>query len=316
MQLEIYDVVIVGGGPAALTAGMYASRSRLKSVIVESLSIMGELTMTDMIENFPGISMMSGFELVENMKKQAKSFGLICKTGTVGSIEPVSHDDQTIWKVNSDEGSYLARAVIVASGARPKELGVPGECEFRGKGVSYCATCDGAFFRGKEVVVVGGGDTAVEEAVFLSKFASKVTIVHRRDQLRAIRIIQERASANPKIFFELSSVVEKIEGKDRVESVILRDLKKGSTRSYACDGVFVFAGWSPNTAFMNDLVNMDEAGNIVVDNFMRTSREGVFACGDCCARPLRQVVTACADGAVAAVSAEKYVEEIKSKVRL
>ncbi len=310
---EIYDLVIIGGGPAALAAGLYASRARLNTVLIESLSVMGQLTMTDMIENYPGVKVMSGFGLVGEMKKQASSFGLINVTGTVNSVSRENEDGKTIFRVNSDEGSYSGRAVIIATGARPKNLNVPGEDTFRGRGVSYCATCDGAFFRGKNVVVVGGGDTAVEEAMFLTKFAAKVTIIHRRNELRAIKIIQERAAANPKISFVLDTVVKEITGGEKVERVVIENVKSKSISEIACDGVFIFTGWSPNTAFLAKTVEMDEAGNIFVDKDMRTSVDGVFAAGDCCARPLKQVVTACADGAVAAFTAGKYIEEIEHK---
>jgi thioredoxin reductase (NADPH) len=306
---EIYDILIIGGGPAGLTAGIYAARARAKVLLVESYSIMGQATMTADIENYPGIDKTGGFELIEKMKKQATDFGLKCVDGTVSKI---SSPEKHVFKAETECGkSFISKAVIVASGAMAKKLNVPGEAELTGRGVSYCATCDGAFFRDKDVIVVGGGDTAVEEGIFLTKFANKVTIVHRRDSLRATRIIQERAAADPKVFFRYDSVVNEIKGASKVSGVVLKNVKTGELSEHMTDGVFIFTGWQPNTSFVKDLVELGNNAEIIVDAEMRTSRKGVFSCGDCAGRPLHQVVTACGDGAVAANTALKYVDEIK-----
>ncbi len=308
---EFYDIIIIGGGPAGFTAGMYAARGRMKTLLIESLSVMGQATMTEMIENYPGVAKASGFDLVDSFKKQAVGFGLNCCTGTVAVIAPIKKGDLGAWRVETDEASHEGLALIIASGARPQALGVPGEKELVGKGVSYCATCDGPFFRNKEVIVVGGGNTAVEESLFLAKFASKVTVVHRRDRLRATKIVQERAFAEKKLYFILGSVVEEILGRDKVEGARVRDLKTGVVSEIRSDGVFVFIGWSPNTDFLKGKSELDEHGCVKVDAGMATSRPGVFACGDCTAKLLHQVVTACGDGATAAHAAQQYVDELK-----
>lgn len=308
---DIYDTVIVGGGPAGFTAGLYAARSRMRVVLIESLSVMGQLTMTDSIENYPGMQQVSGFELVSKMKENAVSFGLKCEFGTVKQVSTIKGAAEQLWQVEYESGSISARSVIVAAGASPKKLDVPGEKEFIGKGVSYCATCDGAFFRDKNIVVVGGGNSAIEEALFLTKFGKKVTVIHRRDKLRASKIVQERVFSCKKIDLVWESVVEGISGKEKVEKVHVKNIRTGEKRTIECDGVFIFAGWTPNTDFIKGLVKTAENGGIIVDEEMRTSANGIFACGDCCQRPLHQVVTACGDGAIAAFSAEKHVEKMK-----
>jgi thioredoxin reductase (NADPH) len=311
---DVKDIIILGGGPAGLAAGIYAARARMDVVLMESLSVMGQATMTDMIENYPGVERTTGFGLIETFKKQAVSFGLETRTGTAKRIfcgDPVSSRHAYVWNVEDENGVTKALSLIVASGARAKKIQVPGEDEFLGRGVSYCATCDAAFFREKNIVVVGGGDTAVEEALFLTKFGKKVTIVHRRDRLRATKLLQERAEANDKIEFAWSSSVERIDGSKKVEKVIVRDIKTGGKNEIPCDGVFIFVGWRPNTDFVSDVLKLSDAASIIVDSAMATSARGVFAAGDCCERPLHQVVTACGDGAIAAVSAQHYVEELK-----
>ncbi|MFH1664983.1 MAG: thioredoxin-disulfide reductase [Candidatus Omnitrophota bacterium] len=309
---DVYDIIIIGGGPAGLTAGLYASRARMKTLLIESMSVMGEATMTDLIENYPGVEKMNGFDLVATFKKQAVSFGLECVMGTVSNVASRSGKGAApVWRVEDENGAKEALSAIIASGARPKKLMVPGEDEFLGKGISYCATCDGAFFREKDIVVVGGGDTAVEEAVFLTRFGKTVTIIHRRDRLRAAKILQERAVADEKIKFILGSTVEEIYGGNKVEGVRVKNRDTGEITDKACDGVFIFAGWEPNTGFLAGTVQMDKYGHIMTDEGMSASAEGAFACGDCRAKLLRQVITACGDGATAAFSAQKYVEEIK-----
>ncbi len=306
------EIIIIGGGPAGLTAGLYASRARMNTLLLESVSVMSQLAMTEAIENYPGVTKTGGFDLVETFKKQAEAFGLESSQVTVKSVSLKKEGDLSVWQVEGEEGkTHEALSVIVATGASPRKLDIPGEKEFISKGVSYCATCDAAFFRDKDVVVVGGGDTAVEEALFLTKFAGGVTLVHRRDRLRATKILQERAHANKKMHFVWDSVAEEIKGKDKVEKIILRNIKTDKKSEVACHGVFIFIGWRPNTDFLKGTLALDEKGCIVVDSQMKTSAGGLFAAGDCCSKLLHQVVTACGDGAVAAVSATNYVERIK-----
>jgi len=311
MPEGIYDIVIIGGGPAGLTAGLYAARGRMSVLLLESLAVMGQATMTEMIENYPGVENAAGFDLISMFKKQAETFGLECCQATVTGVSLREKEGIPVWHVESDNGTWEALSVVIASGARPRKLGVSGEEEFLGKGVSYCATCDGAFFRGKDIVVVGGGDTAVQEALFLTRFAEKVTLVHRRERLRATKILQERVLANKKIEFVWESVLESINGGEKVEKVSVRNIKADSKTDIPCDGVFVFVGWEPNTGFAEEVAELDKKGYIVTDSEMRTSHDGVFAAGDCREKLLRQVVTACGDGATAAFSAQHYVEELK-----
>ncbi len=313
MQQDVYDIIIIGGGPAGLTAGLYAARGRRNVIMIESYTIMGQATMTDIIENYPGVESSTGFDLISTFKKQAESFGLKCSSGTVKNISRGEADGIPLWLVEDENGQHKALSVIIASGARAKKVGVPGEEEFLGKGVSYCATCDGAFFRDKDIVVIGGGDTAVEEALFLTKFGKKVTLIHRRDRLRATKIVQERALSNKKMEFVLESVVEEIKGTDKVEGVRIKNLSSGESSDISCEGVFVFVGWSPNSDFSKGIIDLDERGSIVVDANMNTSASGIFAGGDCCSKILHQVVTACGDGAIAAFSAGQYVDALKGE---
>ena len=307
----LYDTIIIGGGPAGLTAGIYAARGRMNALLIESLSVAGQATIADSIENFPGIEKTSGFELTAGIKKQAEKFGLLCRTGTVEGVSLRESDGIPVCRVTDESGTHETLSVIIASGARPRKLGVPGEEEFTGKGVSYCATCDAAFFCEKVIVAVGGGDTAIQEALFLTRFARKVILVHRRDRLRATRVLQERALANEKMEFVWDSAVEEICGGEKVEKVTLRNLKDDKRSDIPCAGVFLFVGWEPNTAFLNDVVGVDEKGYIRVDSEMKTSASGIFAAGDCCHKSLRQVVTAAGDGASAAFSAQQYVDDLK-----
>ncbi len=305
MEEIVADVVIVGGGPAGLTAGIYTSRSRLSTILIEKVTIGGQAAITDIIENYPGFpDGINGFELSQLMMQQAEKFGTDIR---YEEVEMAWSDEN--WKfVQTDQNLYKAKALIVATGASPKKLGVPGEKEFMGRGVSYCATCDGAFFKGKRVAVIGGGDSAVEEAVYLTRFASEVFIVHRRDKLRATAILQERAKANPKIKFVWNSVVKEIKGNKSVEGIHLVNRVDGSESFLEVDGVFVFIGLMPETGFIGE-VDKDDAGYIITDVEMRTSVEGIFAAGDCRKKLLRQVSTAVGDGATAAYAAEKYIEE-------
>jgi len=321
----MYDTAIVGAGPAGLTAAIYAGRARLKTLLIESFTTPGQAITTARIENYPGFPEgLNGFELIDRFKKQAVSFGAEFQTGNVKGIdchcEPRNFGAKQFqtkgslrrfWRLAMTEGSVDALSVIIASGASPKKLGIPGEDEFRGKGVSFCAVCDAAFFKGKNVAVVGGGDTAVEEALFLTKFAAKVTLIHRRERLRATKILQERASENKKLEFIWNSVAKKITGSNKVEALEIENIKSGKGERFQCDGVFVFVGYIPNTDFLKGALKLDKNGYIDADCDMKTQKAGVFTCGDARKKLLRQVITAAGDGATAAHSARLYVEELK-----
>ena len=303
-----YDVIIIGGGPAGLTAAIYTSRARLKTLVIESYSVPGQAIITDSIENFPGFPEgINGFELVEKFKKQAEKFGAELIVKNVEKIEQL----QDGWRIKAEDKTYTTLSIIIATGAHPRKLDVPGEHKFTGKGVSYCATCDGALYRDKHVVVIGGGDTAIDEALFLTRFAKKVTLVHRRDRLRATKILQERVLANKKIEFAWESNVIEILGKDKVGGVKIKNIKTKKDTDLSCDGVFVFVGYEPNTVLAKGLLKLDKKSYILADEDMNTSKKGIFACGDCKKKLLRQVVTACGDGATAAFNAQQYVEKLK-----
>lgn len=298
------DVAIIGAGPAGLSAGIYAARAKLSTVIVEKMYPGGQAAITDRIENYPGFREgIGGSELTDSMKAQAEKFGAEFLNGDVQKVS--KQDGKFILHL---KGEVLeARTVILAMGAESRKLGVKGEKEYTGRGVSYCATCDGAFYTDKPIMMVGGGDTAIEEALYLTRFASSVQVVHRRDQLRATRILQERAFKNEKIKFIWDSVVEEIKGQDTVEEVIVRNVKTGEKTSVFVNGVFVAIGLVPNTFFVKDLVKLNEQGYIITDENMGTGIPGLYAAGDIRQKSLRQVVTAVADGAIAAVEAEKYI---------
>ncbi|CAG0979395.1 MAG: thioredoxin-disulfide reductase [Candidatus Methanoperedens sp.] len=301
----VYDVVIIGGGPAGLTAGIYVKRAMLNAVLFERMGIGGQIIITDLIENFPGFLEISGAALAAKFEEQAHKFGLEMK----GMVDVDSIEDKgNIKIVKTTEGDIETKSVIISSGTTPKKLGAKGEIELTGRGVSYCATCDGFFFRDKVVVVIGGGDSAITEAIYLTKMAKKVIVVHRRDELRAEKINQEHAFSNPRISFIWDSVLEEIVGKNIVEKVILRNLKTKATSEVKTDGVFIYVGLIPNTKFAD--VNKDEWGFIIANAKMETSVKGIFVAGDCRVTPLRQIATAVGDGAIAAVSAERYLETI------
>lgn len=305
-----YDVIIIGGGPAGLTAGLYAGRANLKTALVERGMPGGQAATTEMIENYPGFPEgIMGPELMLRMADQARRFGVEFVTT---NVERVREEDGR-FILSCTDREMVGRALIIATGAEPKELGVKGERELRGRGVSYCATCDGAFFRDKKVAVVGGGDAAVEEALFLTKLVDKVYLIHRRDALRATKVLQERAFANPKIEFIWNTTVAEILGTDKVEALLLQDVKTGAKRSIAVDGVFIYIGMKPNTEFIRELVRVDEGGYLITDDNLMTSVPGIFAAGDVRQKKLRQVITAAADGAIAAVAVEKYLEEKKMR---
>lgn len=310
---KIYDVAIIGAGPAGLSAALYAGRARLNALIIEKGKEGGQIIQTAEIENYPGsLSEESGPTLIDRMSEQAARFGA---ERVYDSVEKVELEGN-IKKIVCKKGEYSAKTVIIACGAAPVLIGCPGEKELTGKGVSYCATCDGAFFEDFEVYVVGGGDAAVEEALYLTRFARKVTVIHRRDELRAARSIQEKAFKNEKIEFMWDSVVKELSGDGLLESMVVENVKTGERREILADeedgtfGVFVFIGFSPNSALFEGAVEM-EKGYIVTDENMRTSLPGVFAAGDIRVKSLRQVVTAAADGAIAAVQAGKYIEEME-----
>ena len=311
MATKIHDIIIIGGGPAGLAAGIYAARARMDTLLVESLSVMGQLTMTSEIENYPGVDSVGGFELITKLKNQATKFGLECAQATVQSLSKETVDGQEIWSIETDSGTYKTISVIVATGATAKKLGIPGETKFIGSGVSYCGTCDAAFFREKDIIVIGGGDTAVEEALFLTKFGKKVTLIHRRDRLRATKILQERAFANDKLDFIWESTVQEIKGEGNVNGIVVKNVKTEELSEVSCDGVFIFVGWQPNTDFVDGVVDRNKQEAIVVNKEMNTSAKGIFAAGDCCEKLLLQVITACGDGATAAFSAQHYVDNVK-----
>ena len=302
----MHDVIIVGAGPAGLTAGIYAARGGLKTAIVELAMPGGQAASTEKIENYPGFpDGINGYDLMDSFHKQALSFGVEIIFGEVQKLDM----KDSIKKIHTDSEVLEARSIIIAAGSKPRLLGVPGEDIFRGRGVSYCATCDGAFFKGKKVVVVGGGDAAIEEGVYLTKFAEEVTIIHRRVGFRASQIAIDRAKNNPKIRFELNTVVEEILGSDNVEGIRIQDVPNGATREIPADGVFIYVGTEPNTQFMNGEIETEDRGYILTDHLLRTNIEGVYAIGDIRNTPLRQVATAVGDGALAAVEVEKYLTE-------
>ncbi|MCD6153456.1 MAG: thioredoxin-disulfide reductase [Syntrophobacterales bacterium] len=311
---NVYDVIIIGGGPGGLTAGLYASRAGQKVMLLEGSSTVSQITVTDLIENYPGIPEIGGSELIDRFKSQAVGFGLKVKPEQVNEITSEYLGDVEGWKLRSDNEEYHALSVIVATGAHWRYLDVPGEKDFLGRGVSFCATCDAPFYRNREVAVVGGGNTAIQEALYLTKFARKVTVIHRRNRLRATGILQERAFANDKIDFAWDSAVEKILGDSGVTGVRIKNVEKpDETREIPVDGIFLFIGLTPDTKLVEGIVNLDKDGYIIAHGDMRTSAKGIFACGDCIHKSLRQVVTACGDGATAANSAELYVDEIKGQ---
>lgn len=308
-----YDTIIVGGGPAGYTAGIYAARSGLKTLLVEGAATVSQITITDLIENYPGIpDGINGYDLMQLFKKQAQNFGLEIITSDVQSIKKTG-DNPAMWDIDLADKSFRTLSVIAATGAQWNKLGVPGEVEFAGKGVSYCATCDGPFYRDKDVVVVGGGDTAIQEALFLTHFAKKVTVLHRRDRLRAAAILQKRAFAEKKIEFVWKAKLTEVAGTEFVTGVKMADVESGKVSAIEAEGVFIFVGRTPSTGLFRDVLKLDAGGYIITDDNMRTSAPGIFAAGDCRAKLFRQVVTAAGDGANAIYSAELYVDELKGQ---
>ena len=303
----IYDVIIIGGGPSGMTSAIYSSRARLKTLLIEKAGCGGQMAITDNIENYPGFEQsINGFELATKMQTQATNFGTEFVYGEAVSFQL---NDKIKKVILLDNKEYLAKTIIISSGASFKKLGIKGEQEFIGKGVSYCATCDGPFFRNKEIVVIGGGDSALQEALYLTKFAVKVNLIHRRNEFRAAKILQEKVFKEQKINVIFDSVVEEISGKDVLEQVTLKNIKTNTISQLSVNGVFIFVGWTPNTNFLNNQLKLNKQGYIITDDKMNTSIEGVFACGDVREKTLRQVVTAAGDGAIAANSAQHYLEK-------
>ena len=302
--MKEYEIIIIGGGPAGLTAGLYASRGGRQCLLIEKALPGGLITYTERVDNFPAFpDGISGMELGQLMEKQARQFGLETLTADVTGI--TLDGERKI--VNTSGGDFAARAIIIASGSERQKLGVPGEAELTGRGVSFCATCDGAFFAGRRVAVVGGGDAALTEALHLAKIAEKVTIIHRRDQLRAARVLQDRAAADSKIEIAWNSVVDAIEGDPLVNRLQLRDVKTDKQTSLEVAGVFISVGFLPNTAFLGDLLSLDKLGQITTGLTLETSVPGIYAAGDVRAGSGRQAITAAGDGATAAIYAERYL---------
>ncbi len=305
---QIESVIILGAGPAGLSAALYAARGELHPLVFTGMQPGGQAALTNMIENYPGFpDGVGGVELGELFQKQAERFGARIEYDVVTSVDFSTKP----LLVNTYNKAYQAETVIVATGASPVPLNVPGEKELIGKGVSYCATCDGWFFKGKEIVVVGGGDSALEEAIFLTKFASKVTVIHRRDEFRAGAILQSRTRENPKIGFMMNSIVKEIKGTEKVTSVVVQHVKTGEFSEVPTDGVFVFIGHTPNNQMYKGQLEFDESGYIKVDGNMKTSADGVYACGEAADASFKQVVISAGMGATAAISAGRYLENLK-----
>ena len=304
-----YDVIVLGAGPAGLTAGIYLSRARIRTLIINEGTVGGQMVLTHEIANYPGVEKTSGYQLSGIMKKQARSFG--CDIIGNSSVNDLQLEGAVKYVQLSDGREYKASAIILAPGGRPRQLGVLGEETFRGKGISYCATCDGDFFTGKEIIVVGGGNSALEEAVSLTKYASRVTVVHQFDHFQAFEYAIEEARSNPSIRFILSSTITAFHGNENLQSVDIKNLKTGELYNMPIDGVFIFIGYVPNTEFLRNQQILNERGEIIVNADMETGIKGVFAAGDAVVKRFRQVTTAVGDGTVAALAAAQYVHNLR-----
>jgi thioredoxin reductase (NADPH) len=304
---EAYDMLVVGAGPAGLTAGLYGSRSNLKTVIIEKGLPGGELLNTEAIEDYTGFEHITGFELAQLMEKHARKFGVEIRTGEeVKSVRKAGD----LFEIKTNEHEYTATTVIATAGGTPIKLGVPGELEFAGRGVSYCAVCDGAFFNGQVITVVGGGDAAVEEANYLTRFGSKVFVVHRREEFRAQKILQDQLLKNPKVEVIWNTVVQEIKGDKEVDQIVLRNLNTDSPHQHPTQGVFIFIGFKPNTYFLDDHPEHDVSGHLITNDRMETNIPGLYAAGDLRSQLVRQITNAVGDATVAALAAEKYITHL------
>jgi thioredoxin reductase (NADPH) len=303
---EEYDIVIIGAGPAGLTAGLYAARARRKTIVLERNVTGGQIALTSVVENYPGFPEgVNGFDLAQAMQQQAEKYGMEMGYGDVTAIEP--NDGRHL--ISTSDGEYLAKAVIITGGADYNRLNVPGEERLTGRGVSYCATCDAAFFKDQEVAVVGGGDAAIDEGLFVTRYASKAYVIHRRDELRAGKILQERAFANPKMEFVWNTVVTEVLGEEAVTGLKLRNVATGDESTLPVGAVFIFIGLHPNSDYLKGLLRVDEGGHIYVSDWMETDVPGIFAAGDIRVNSSRQVVSAAGDGATAAIKADHYITD-------
>ena len=308
MNPSDYDLIIAGGGPAGLTAGLYAARSRMRVLLIEKMAPGGQAATTFHIENYPGFpDGIAGPDLAQAMETQARKFGLEVALGEVKALA----SREPFWEVEYEDRKLVTKGIIIATGVESKKLGIPGEETLRGRGVSYCGTCDGPFFKGQEIGVIGGGDSAVDEALYLTRFASRVYLIHRRRSLRAEKILQERAFQNPKIEILWDTIVTKVLGETGVEGLEIMDLRSKECRSLPLSGVFFYVGLLAKTEFLKGIVSLDEQGYVMTDDNMATSARGVFAAGDVRRKILRQVATAVGDGAAAAFAAERYIESHK-----
>jgi thioredoxin reductase (NADPH) len=310
-QNNHYDAIIIGAGPAGLTSGIYLSRSKLRTLIINEGTVGGQMVLTHEIANYPGVETISGYQLANIMKKQAKNFGCEIKGNT--DVNNISLSEETKMLELSDGSIYTSDILILSPGGRSRTIGVPGEDIFKGKGISYCATCDGDFFTDKEIVVVGGGNSALEEAVSLTRYASKVTIVHQFDKFQAFDHAVEEARNNPKIHFIMESVITAFNGTENLESVDIKNLKSGDCHNFRTDGTFIFIGYLPNTEFLKGKVELNKWGEILVKHDMSTNIKGVYAAGDSIAKRFRQVTTAVGDGTVAALASSIYLNDLKVK---
>ncbi|MCX5706323.1 MAG: thioredoxin-disulfide reductase [Candidatus Omnitrophica bacterium] len=302
----MFDLIIIGAGPAGLTAALYSGRSRLKTLLIEKMIVGGRILLSEKIENYPGFpGGVSTQELIQRMEEQIKELDIEIIQDEVIDMDCKGKSVKTI------SGVYSAKSIILACGSYPRKLNITGEERLTGRGVSYCATCDGPLYREKNVVIVGGGNAVAEEAIYLSRLAKTVNIIHRRNDLRASAILQEKLKKNPKINFILSSVVSEILGSDKLEALKVKDVNTQAERILSCDGVFIYIGYDPETGFLKNKLALDEKGFIITGQDMSTSSPGIFACGDCCKKTLYQVINACGDGAVAADSADKYIATFK-----
>jgi thioredoxin reductase (NADPH) len=303
-----YDAIVIGAGPAGLSAGIYLSRARVRTLILSEGTIGGQMILTHEIANYPGVESISGYQLSTIMKNQAKKFG--CEIRANISVAMLNLEGEIKEVILSDGMRYTSDAVILSPGGRSRSLGIKGENILKGKGISYCATCDGDFFTGKEIMVVGGGNSALEEAVSLTKYASKVTIVHQFDHFQAFEYAIEEAQNNPKISFMMETSISEFYGSEKLEGAELTDLKNGTKQNYSIDGVFIFIGYVPNTEFLEGKIELNKWNEIVVDSEMKTNIQGVYAAGDSVAKRYRQITTAVSDGTIAALAASKYIHEL------